>query len=156
MLGKAEQYFAEIIKVPAYKARINSLIFMNNYEHDKEELNENIKQLTGIWETLSDNKVLEQFLTLILAIGNYLEGQSVRGGAHGFKIDILERLKEFKTVDRKIGLLEYVINKLEVDQPGLNIDMQYFEMQRNLLDFGVKFQISQLETDLRDLKNKSS
>jgi diaphanous 1 len=28
----------------------------------------------------------------VLAVGNYLNGQSVKGGAYGFKMDMLEKL----------------------------------------------------------------
>ena len=38
-------------------------------------------------------------MKLILAIGNYLNGESARGGAWGFKINLLSKLSQTKTAD---------------------------------------------------------
>lgn len=45
----------------------------------------------------------------VLAVGNYLNGQSARGGAYGFKMDMLEKIAEVKSTDNKKNLLMYVI-----------------------------------------------
>jgi diaphanous 1 len=44
-----------------------------------------------------------------LGVGNYLNGQSARGGAYGFKLDMIEKLSEVKTTDNKKNLLMYII-----------------------------------------------
>lgn len=44
-----------------------------------------------------------------LAAGNYMNGQSARGGAYGFKFDMLEKLADIKTTDNKSSLLMFII-----------------------------------------------
>lgn len=50
-----------------------------------------------------------------LAAGNYMNGQSARGGAYGFKFDMMEKLADVKTTDNKSNLLMYLIQKAEDD-----------------------------------------
>ncbi len=51
-----------------------------------------------------------------MANGNYLNGTSARGGAYGFKIDVLEKLGDVKTTDGKKNFLIYLIEKLEAEK----------------------------------------
>lgn len=48
-----------------------------------------------------------------LAAGNYMNGQSVRGGAYGFKFDMMEKLVDVKTTDNKQNLLMFIIEQCE-------------------------------------------
>lgn len=56
---------------------------------------------------------LKFILLYALAYGNYLNGQSTRGGAFGFKIDIVKSLDEIKSSDKKLNLMMYIIEKAE-------------------------------------------
>lgn len=58
----------------------------------------------------------------VLAVGNYMNGQSARGGAYGFKLDMLEKLGDVKTTDNKKNLLMYVIMKAEKDKETQLVD----------------------------------
>ncbi len=48
-----------------------------------------------------------------LGVGNYLNGQSARGGAYAFKLELIEKIGEVKSVDNKSNLLMYIIDKAE-------------------------------------------
>lgn len=52
-------------------------------------------------------------LEYILAHGNYLNGQGMKGGSYGFKLDSLEKTADVKSVDNKKNLLGYIIEKIE-------------------------------------------
>jgi hypothetical protein len=47
-----------------------------------------------------------------LAIGNYLNGQNVKGGAWGFKLETIERLEEVKSSDNKMNGALYLIKQI--------------------------------------------
>jgi hypothetical protein len=51
---------------------------------------------------------LREVLRLILAIGNYLNGASARGGAYGFKLADLEKLRHVRSNDLSTTLLHYL------------------------------------------------
>ena len=48
---------------------------------------------------------LKVIIEYTLGIGNYLNGQSARGGAYGFKFDTIEKISEVKSQDSKVNLL---------------------------------------------------
>jgi diaphanous 1 len=54
-------------------------------------------------------------LRYALGAGNYLNGQSIRGGAFAFKLDIMSQLDDVKSLDSKSNLLMYIIEKAESD-----------------------------------------
>lgn len=44
-----------------------------------------------------------------LGVGNYLNGESSRGGAFAFKLDIMSQLDDVKSNDGKSNLLMYIL-----------------------------------------------
>ena len=58
------------------------------------------------------SRALKAVLEHTLALGNYLNGSSSKGGAWGFKIDSLNKLIGTKTVDGSSTLLHYLAREL--------------------------------------------
>jgi diaphanous 1 len=56
---------------------------------------------------------VKDVLEYALAVGNYLNGTTPRGGAWGFKFENLDKLADVKTLDNKQNLLQYVITQIE-------------------------------------------
>lgn len=80
---------------------------MYNYKDLREELLARINKLkNGFLFLMKSEKILELF-EKTLAIGNYLNGESNKGGAYGFKIDIIEKASDIKGAS--ISLLKYII-----------------------------------------------
>ena len=52
---------------------------------------------------------LHKFFEVLLALGNYLNGTTARGGAYGFNLGSLAKMAELKSVDQKTTLLEYAV-----------------------------------------------
>jgi hypothetical protein len=46
-------------------------------------------------------------------VGNYLNGQTPKGGASGFKLDILSKVDEVKANDPTKNLMMYIIDIAE-------------------------------------------
>ena len=53
-----------------------------------------------------------------LAVGNYMNGSTARGGAFGFKLDTLRKMAETKSADRSTTLLHFICRELEKTHPG--------------------------------------
>ena len=75
-----------------------------------EELEAKVSVVERAVNVLSSSKALKDVLQLILALGNYLNGGTAQGGAYGFKLSTLSKLKATKTVDNKSNLLAYIVN----------------------------------------------
>ncbi len=61
-----------------------------------EYLDQKLTSLSKIFLDLLQDKNLVKILQYVLAIGNYLNGTSARGGAFGFKFDAINKLSDVK------------------------------------------------------------
>ena len=64
---------------------------------------------------MEDSICLKRMLEVVLALGNYLNGGTVRGGAHGFRLETLLKLQSIKSTDNAITLLNYLAELLSSD-----------------------------------------
>ncbi|RHY63368.1 hypothetical protein DYB34_003871, partial [Aphanomyces astaci] len=95
VLGAVEKFFLEMLSIPRYTQRIKCF---------------RIKLF--VQYTL-------YFSVLVLAIGNYMNGGTARGGAYGFKLDALAKLHTVRGIDSKVTLMHYLARHLEQFQPDL-------------------------------------
>merc|ERR1712130_392553 len=56
---------------------------------------------------------LPRMLELILAVGNFLNGGTFRGGAYGFKLETLSKITEVRAADGKSNMLNYIATLCE-------------------------------------------
>lgn len=86
-------------------------------------------------------------MELVLAIGNYLNGESIRGGAWAFKFENLGKTNELKMKDNKTTLMMYVIEIIEKKYPEL-----ISQKDEEVVTFMETLPISQLTIDLNEIK----
>jgi hypothetical protein len=114
LLGECERFYLAIKHVTLLPLRVDLLL--NNAELER-ELNEVIRQVslqaTAIRQ-IAASPALRAALTLILKIGNFLNGGSPRGGAYGFKIEFLTKLKEIRSAEPGFTFIHLIV-KLAVD-----------------------------------------
>ncbi|KAJ3108390.1 Dishevelled associated activator of morphogenesis 2 [Phlyctochytrium bullatum] len=91
-LGKAEQFFHEMSKIPRYQNRLNSIYFRFRFAERLEELKPVVSTLLSASKQIKESKKLAKTMELILVIGNYMNGDSFRGGAYGFSIETLTKV----------------------------------------------------------------
>lgn len=86
-LGNTEKFILEICKVNGYADRIKALYFARTHEEMFLDLEPKVVKMRRAVFFLKENTVIPAMLEYVLAFGNYLNGESVRGGAWGFKVD---------------------------------------------------------------------
>lgn len=89
---------------------------------------------------MESEKVLE-LIEVTLAIGNYLNGQTAKGGASGFKIDIVEKAADVK--GNSMSLLKYIV--LQCKKRLEEGDLQKVEILKSV-------SVQQLWSDLNEMK----
>jgi hypothetical protein len=62
---------------------------------------------------LRKSKKLLKVIALIVHIGNFMNGGTNKAGAFGFKLGILLKLHETKTMDLKSSLLHYIVKLIK-------------------------------------------
>ena len=66
-----------------------------------DDLDTKTKIFLDVFKYTKDDTLLKNMLEWTLAVGNYMNGQSVKGGAYGFKLEMLEKLNDVKSLDNK-------------------------------------------------------
>jgi len=62
-----------------------------------EQYNLNCNKVLNILEELKLDEDIKNLFQHLLAIGNYMNGTGNKGGAYGFKLDILAKISEIKS-----------------------------------------------------------
>ncbi|CAK4130139.1 unnamed protein product [Aphanomyces euteiches] len=119
VLGAVEKFFLEMLTIPRYTQRIKCFRFSLQFEHRILETQAQMDTLSSATDQIADSKKFRAILETVLAIGNYMNGGTARGGAYGFKIDALAKLHTIRGVDPKVTLMHYLARHLEEHQPEL-------------------------------------
>ncbi len=136
--------------MPGYLQRLKALKFVKEYQEKSDDLRERLNRSYNLFKSLPENEKLLSILKNVLAIGNYLNGTSARGGAYGFKLDALEKLGELKMQSNtKKTLLCYVIEVIERKQ---GIDVVDINEKYEDYELCSKNPLSQLTSDFNELK----
>lgn len=93
-----------------WKSRMRALALTRSFEQEYEEINEKIRQVVTVSESLRDSVSLMNVLGLILDIGNYMNDANKQ--ARGFKLSSLARLgmvKDDKNQSTLADLVERIV-----------------------------------------------
>ncbi|XP_049850499.1 formin-like protein [Schistocerca gregaria] len=108
-----DQFFYKISRIPQFRARLKVYEYKINYDLRACELEIIISRLEGANEELKKNTpAWVKLLEVVLAIGNFLNYNSPRGGARGFQIECLSQLSSIKSLDNTFTLLDYLVEYL--------------------------------------------
>lgn len=114
LLGTAEQFVFEVMKVKLYVSHIEFLdLRMTFYESYKDVVTP-LTILANGFSQIKNSKKLKEFLAYILAIGNFLNGGTQRGGAYGFKFDFFTKLPDIRTSRKGYTFLNYIAETFDV------------------------------------------
>ncbi|KAJ3097871.1 hypothetical protein HDU97_004491 [Phlyctochytrium planicorne] len=155
-LGKAEQFFYEMSKIPRYQNRLNAIYFKHRFAERLEELKPNIVTLLNGSRQIKESKKLSKLLELILVIGNYMNGDSFRGGAYGFSIDTLTKLSDTKTSTGKTFTyyLASLIEKKAPECKDILSDLTQLEKASKISLQQINQDIAELVKGFRDLESE--
>ena len=64
-------------------------------------LEPDVEAVTASLKNLKESDNFSQLLKIVLAVGNYMNGGSFRGGAAGFKLDALNKLADVRSTTQK-------------------------------------------------------
>ncbi|RWS04511.1 protein cappuccino-like protein, partial [Dinothrombium tinctorium] len=116
-LGKPEQFLYDLSQIPFFADRVACIMFEIRFSETLHSIETRLNNFKLVCETLMKSKGIKDVFSIILALGNYMNGGNRdRGQADGFGLEILPKLKDVKSsVDGSVTLLHYVV-KLYVDK----------------------------------------
>jgi len=116
LLGVCEQFFLAIKPVPMLQLRIDLMLHPNVDEEIMPFMSQMSKYLNALIQ-IRESKSLNIILSVILRYGNYLNGGSQRGGAYGFKIDLLTKLRDTKSSIPSLSFLHLIVHIIMEEYP---------------------------------------
>ncbi|XP_010463058.1 PREDICTED: formin-like protein 14 [Camelina sativa] len=119
MLGKCEQFFMELMKVPRIEAKLRVFGFKITFASQVDELKSCLNIINAATKEVKESAKLRQIMQTILTLGNALNQGTARGSAVGFKLDSLLKLSDTRAKNNKMTLMHYLCKLVGEKMPEL-------------------------------------
>jgi hypothetical protein len=120
-LGECERFYLAIKHVVMLPMRVDLLLRRAELQIDLRGAIEQAKLFSSAIKALSASQSLRGILTLILHIGNFLNGGSPRGGAYGFKQKFLTELRDIRSMEPGFMMIHFIALIVEREMPQLAV-----------------------------------
>lgn len=150
-LGQTEKFFLTIGTIPNVRERVEIFLFRLRYENQYSEIVRSISLLEQALSCLRSCKSLHRVLEFILALGNYLNGGTNKGGAFAFHLDTLTKLKNMKAADNQMTLLHFLVTQL-TSNAALSQYASFMNECGVVMDAS-KLELTQLSSDINRMNS---
>eukprot|EP00698_Gefionella_okellyi_P002950 TRINITY_DN12792_c0_g1_i1.p1 TRINITY_DN12792_c0_g1~~TRINITY_DN12792_c0_g1_i1.p1 ORF type:complete len:1273 (-),score=371.66 TRINITY_DN12792_c0_g1_i1:29-3847(-) len=147
LLNKPERFYLAIGSIPRLQQRLSFEVFRRTFDEKVNDLKETLSSVIAACNEVMESKKFLKMLEIILAIGNYLNGSTFRGGAYGFRIDTLTKLNETKAANPRLTLLNYLADYCEKKYP----DILDFSSELSHVPAAAKAPISTIPVDMKEI-----
>lgn len=111
LLDKPEQFLYELSQIPDFSGRSHCIIFRSVFVDSMSSVHRKVETISTVCKVFLENDSVKDVIGVILAFGNYMNGGNrTRGQADGFGLEILPKLKDVKSRDNHISLVDYVVS----------------------------------------------
>ncbi|KAJ4960453.1 hypothetical protein NE237_020363 [Protea cynaroides] len=118
-LGKCEQFFLELMKVPRVESKLRVFFFKIQFVFQTTDLRKSLNTVNLACDEVRNSVKLKEILKRILYLGNTLNQGTARGSAIGFKLDSLLKLTDTRASNSKMTLMHYLCKVLASKTPEL-------------------------------------
>ncbi|KAJ8568156.1 hypothetical protein K7X08_020878 [Anisodus acutangulus] len=119
MLGKCEQFFLELMKVPRVESKLRVFSFTITFSNQVKDLRTNLSTINDATREVKESAKLRQIMQTILTLGNALNQGTARGSDVGVKLDSLLKLSDTRARNNKMTLMHYLCKLLAEKMPVL-------------------------------------
>lgn len=92
-LGKAEYFILQLFSIPRIRSRLKCLAFYFRFSEEYAEIIPDVTIIRAATQEVLTSPIFAYILQIVLVSGNYLNRDTFRGNAHGFKIQSLNNLR---------------------------------------------------------------
>lgn len=118
-LDQPEQFIAAVMHVPHYSDRLQAIVTQLQFKERLADVTTYLNNVAYAVGEVSNSAALKKMLEVILSLGNFLNHNTFRGGAWGFRLESLVRLSELKSSDRRVTLLHFLADFISDAHPDL-------------------------------------
>ncbi|XVF09016.1 hypothetical protein REPUB_Repub07fG0054100 [Reevesia pubescens] len=144
-LGKCEQYFLEVMKVPRVESKLRVFSFKIQFSSQISEFKKSLNTVNSACDEVRNSLKLKEIMKKILYLGNTLNQGTARGSAIGFKLDSLLKLTDTRAANSKMTLMHYLCKVLAAKKPAL-LD---FHLEFVSLEAATKIQLKSLAEEMQ-------
>eukprot|EP00438_Fugacium_kawagutii_P025865 Skav233675 [mRNA] locus=scaffold1927:35933:37183:- [translate_table: standard] len=98
-VGRMEEYWLAICKVPAFRERMSCWHFIRTYRERVSCHSEHLQDLSDMFSSIDSCEALSALLGSILSTGNWLNSGTEAAGAFAFELELLQELHKIKGAD---------------------------------------------------------
>lgn len=118
-LGKCEQFFLELMKVPRVESKLRVFLFKIQFNSQVSDFRKSLNTVNSACEEVRNSYKLKEVMRRILQLGNALNQGTARGSAVGFKLDSLLKLTDTRATNNKMTLMHYLCKAFASRSPAL-------------------------------------
>jgi len=120
LLDKPEQFATLLATVPRHRQRLEALVTKQTFLLKHQKCVERMNLMLTSLKSIKSSELLKRFLVIVLAIGNYMNGNTIRGGCFGFKLSTIPKMIDCRSVlVSKITLLHFTVKLITEEYPDL-------------------------------------
>lgn len=113
-----EDFVLAISELPNCAMRVQIWGFLNSVDIAIQRLQDAQEELWRAANALLNSESLERLLGLLLFVGNYLNGGTIRGRADGFDLEVLPKVAKLRGKGHE-SLLDFLVSQVESRRKGL-------------------------------------
>ncbi|KAI3971508.1 hypothetical protein MKW92_003080 [Papaver armeniacum] len=144
-LGKCEQFFLELMKVPRVESKLRVFSFRIQFNTQVSDLRRDLNIVNSAAEEIRNSDKLKRIMQTILSLGNALNQGTARGSAIGFRLDSLLKLIDTRARNNKMTLMHYLCKVIADKLPEL-LD---FQKDLGSLEASSKIQLKYLAEEMQ-------
>uniref|UniRef100_A0AAG5CZ76 FH2 domain-containing protein n=1 Tax=Anopheles atroparvus TaxID=41427 RepID=A0AAG5CZ76_ANOAO len=149
-LGNAEKFLLQLVQVPNYKLRIESMLLKEEFKANLMYLEPNINAMLFAGEDLMNNKALQEVLYMVVVAGNFLNSGGYAGNAAGVKLSSLQKLTDIRANKPGMNLIHFVALQAEKK----NTALLEFPGQLTMLENATKTTVEQISNEMNAIDNR--
>eukprot|EP01083_Nonionella_stella_P069258 184526_1 len=149
-LAPPDTLFLKLASIPNVKRRVEMWRFTKTFDSHSHDLNSSLDALSRAFKGIRNSNNLRAVFELILGIGNYVNGNTRKGGAYGFKLSSLRQIAGTKsTKNPKMSMLMYISRFVRAKHPKI----QGFLDDLAMVEEASKVEEDSIRADARELLN---
>ena len=119
-IGPIEEFALCIHEIPFVEKRLQGWRYKTEFSEKIGDVRPDIESVLSACKELKSSKKFLDVLKIVLEIGNFINGNSFREGAWGFKLDTLTNMTDTKSgLKKNYTLMHYFSEQLEKKYPQL-------------------------------------
>ena len=157
LLGSAEDFYLRLGEVEQFTLRVSALQLRLEFREKFDDLEPALVLLSSAVQEILASDTLDRLLYVVLMMGNHINGGTYGGGAFGFTLDSLGKLKDTKANKPRMTALHYIVFICEEQEPGLlNVhqELPHLEAAARLSLEHLTQQVGELEAQVKSLERK--